>query len=205
LAIADGRGIVRDAMPHDRNVHRRGTIRLPNWDYRERGAYFVTICTHERAPLFEDERFAAIVTRAWLRSVNADTRIDWGDFVLMPNHIHGIIWLPYTNAVGAQRRPMSPDRSQHPQSSDSSERTSRHGAAPLRPATTKTMVLPGSLGAVVRAYKSFTANRINRVRGTPGAPVWQRNYYERVIRDEREVEAVRTYILDNPRMWAEDP
>jgi REP element-mobilizing transposase RayT len=57
----------------------------------------------------------------------------------------------------------------------------------------------------VRSFKAATAKRINNLRKTPGAPVWQRNYYERVIRGDRELEAVREYIVDNPRRWAEDP
>lgn len=61
-----------------------------------------------------------------------------------------------------------------------------------------------SLGAIVGSFKSVFARRINRLYRTPGAPVWQRNYYERVIRDERELAAIREYILDNPRKWADD-
>jgi hypothetical protein len=66
------------------------------------------------------------------------------------------------------------------------------------------MVTPGSLGAIVRAYKSAVARRINRLRETPGMAVWQRGYHERVIRSERHLDAVRAYILDNPRRWNED-
>jgi len=65
-------------------------------------------------------------------------------------------------------------------------------------------VVPGSLGAVIGNFKSVTARRINRVRKTPGAPVWQRNYYEHIIRNERELNAIRQYIRDNPARWAED-
>lgn len=57
----------------------------------------------------------------------------------------------------------------------------------------------------MRTFKAATAKRINNLRNTPGGPVWQRNYYERVIRDERELERARKYILDNPHRWAEDP
>lgn len=66
-------------------------------------------------------------------------------------------------------------------------------------------VEPRSLGAIVRAFKSAPTRRINEVRGTPDARFWQRNYYERVIRNERDLNAAREYIRDNPRKWAEDP
>ena len=62
----------------------------------------------------------------------------------------------------------------------------------------------GSLGAVVGNFKSVTARRINRIRKTPGAPVWQRNYYDRIVRNERELQAIRQTIADNPRNWEMD-
>ncbi len=65
-------------------------------------------------------------------------------------------------------------------------------------------VTPGSLGAIIRSFKSATTKRINQDRGTPGVPVWQRNYYERVIRKEREREAIRQYIAGNPSRWEGD-
>jgi hypothetical protein len=74
------------------------------------------------------------------------------------------------------------------------------GAAPLR-----ANVTADSLGAVVRAFKAATTRRINARRETPGAPVWQRNYYEHVIRNDADLDRIRAYILDNPRKWSEDP
>ena len=61
-----------------------------------------------------------------------------------------------------------------------------------------------SLGAIVGNFKSLVARRINALRGTPGERVWQRGYYDRIIRDDRELEAMRTYIRDNPTRWAEN-
>lgn len=62
----------------------------------------------------------------------------------------------------------------------------------------------GSLGAIVGNFKSVTTRRINRMRKTPGGPVWQRNYYEHIIRDEGELRRIRNYILANPARWAQD-
>jgi len=192
-------------MSYNPETRHRRSIRLSTWDYRERGAYFVTVCTHERTTLFEDRRFAAIAQKAWFRFVNPEACLEHGDFVMMPNHVHGIIWLPRATAVGAQRQSLSVARDVYPRADIEVDQAISHGAAPLqRPDGAATSVLPGSLGAVVRAYKSFTATRINRVRGMRSAPVWQRNYYERVIRDDRELERAREYGLDNPRKWAED-
>jgi hypothetical protein len=65
-------------------------------------------------------------------------------------------------------------------------------------------VAPGSIPAIVRAYKSAVTLRVNLIRGTPGADVWQRNYYEHIIRDDDELRRARQYILDNPLHWALD-
>ncbi|MGQ9828175.1 MAG: transposase, partial [Roseiflexus sp.] len=73
-----------------------------------------------------------------------------------------------------------------------------------KPTTSMINVMPGSIGAIVRAFKSATTKRINESRHTPGAPVWQRNYYECIIRDERALECIRAYIIANPLRWALD-
>ena len=65
-------------------------------------------------------------------------------------------------------------------------------------------VTPGSLGAIVGNFKSVTARRINRIRRTPGMPVWQRNYYEHVVRNESGLNAIRQYIAGNPARWKWD-
>ncbi len=180
------------------DVHHRRSIRLPAYDYAQAGAYFVTICTHERELLFEDTGLRSVVYNGWsdLKKRFSFVRLD--QFVIMPNHIHGIIWIRRPD-VGAQlvaNRQHTPlmeviDR-------QNGIRLSDH-AAPLHPA-----VVPRSLGAIVRSFKAVTAKRINRFRGTPGARQWQRDYYERIIRDEDELTRIRQYIRDNPAKWAED-
>ncbi len=100
------------------------------------------------------------------------------EFVVMPNHIHGIIRIVDvpSGPVGAQRR-CAPTNEKRPH------------------------VKPGSLGAIVRSFKSAVTKRINLLRGTPGARVWQRNYYEHIIRTERALDAIRRYIAHNPIRW----
>lgn len=188
-------------MPYKRDVHRRRSVRLPAWDYREQGAYFVTICTHERELVFQDASLRLIATEVWRDVAWTDDRTR-DEFVVMPNHVHGIIWLLGANVVGAQQ-PEVPMTEQYSGSVHDSLARSPV-AAPLRHLDLGRRVEPGSLSAIVRTFKAATAKRINNVRGTPGAPVWQRNYYERVVRDDDELERVREYILDNPRGWAED-
>ena len=102
------------------------------------------------------------------------------EFVLMPNHVHGIIRLTddLPSSVGAGFKPaLTPPQSEP-----------RHG-----------------LPEIIRGFKAFSSRGINQLRGTPGASVWQRNYYEHVVRGEGDLDAIRRYILGNPLKWAEDP
>jgi REP element-mobilizing transposase RayT len=167
---------------------------LPFHDYRLPGAYFVTICTFKRDLLFGAIRQNEIVLNEFGHAVEETWRSvakhfpDWraDSFVVMPNHFHGILLIErepdVTAGVGA-----------------------RHDA-PLRPfAPGRRVLLRGSLGAVVIQFKSAAARHINILRGTPGASVWQRNYYERVLRGDRELLLAREYIRDNPARWAQDP
>jgi len=165
----------------------RRSIRAKGWDYTNAGPYFVTLVTHERRMLFGDvadglitlSPFGRVVREEWEASANIRQELSLDIFIVMPNHVHAIVWLSDAIDTGDQR-------------------VGAHGRAPLqRPAR--------SLGSFIAGFKSASTKRINQLRGTPGAPVWQRNYYERVIRNERELEAVRTYIDGNPAGWPDDP
>ncbi len=194
-------------MRYNPDVHHRRSIRLPAYDYAQPGAYFVTVCTHLGRCTFDDPRLKAVAEEVW-RTITSAGDVTSDEFVVMPNHVHGIVWIsggiPGAAAVGAQQ----PDTRQ---SGDALAQVWQLGtegavAAPLRGLGFRQRpVMPGSLAAVVRAYKSATAKRINNVLQAPGAPVWQRNYWERIIRNDWELDRIRQYIRDNPRRWAEDP
>ena len=160
-------------MPADATRHRR-SIRLRDYDYSTTGAYFVTICTHERGCLFGEvvegqmrlNEAGGMVESVWNLLPQRYPGITLDAFVVMPNHIHGIVSID--GPVGAiHELPLHQRRS---------------------------MTLP----KVVGYLKMNSAKHINQLRNTPGIPVWQRNYYERVIRDDRELAAIRQYIADNP-------
>jgi len=146
----------------------RRALRLPTWDYAETGAYFVTATTIDRRPIFGE-----IVERCWHDLVAHYSNVALDQFCVMPNHVHGVIWIRGAGRAGLillRKDAPTPDR--------------RHG-----------------LPEIVRAFKTFSARRINEARGAPGTAVWQRNYYERVIRDDRELNAIREYIQTNPLRW----
>ena len=201
-------------MPYNPRVHRRRSIRLPGCDYTQARAYFVTVCTAQKQCLLgevvnEDvvlSDFGHIVHEEWQNTAILRPYVGLDAFVVMPNHVHGIIIIHDTNTVGAQRAAPLHTAPQHV-----NERNIGN-AAPLHTATrreasrgtTSGNVAPGSLGAIVRSFKSTVTKRVNEARQTAGEPFWQRNYYERVIRHEEEYNRNRAYILDNPTKWIED-
>ncbi len=190
-------------VKYNPEIHHRRSIRIPEYDYAQRGAYFVTICTHGRECIFSDPGMAEIVAGAWRAVVAIRGAID--EFVVMPNHVHGIVWI-----VGTQQHhrglrggpPVLPKTGATPIPVDGVAASLRRGR---RFAFIQRPVESGSLSAIVRTFKSATAKRINNLRGTPGAPLWQRNYYEHIVRDEDDLHRIRQYIRDNPLKWDEDP
>jgi len=172
-------------MPYDARYHHRRSIRLPDHDYRSPGAYFVTICVYGRECLLGEvvdgemrlNDWGHIAWDCWQALPEHFAHVELDAWVVMPNHLHGILVIT-DPVVGAQH------------------------AAPLP--EPRTNVQPGSLGAIIRSFKSAATKRINQLRGTPGTRFWQRNYWEHVIRDERSLNRIREYIQNNPAQWAED-
>lgn len=169
-------------MKFDLQKHHRRSIRLKGYDYSQAGAYFVTIVAWHHEMLFGDivggevvlSELGKIVHDEWDRTAIVRPNVELGEYIVMPNHFHGI--LIFTNeghAVGVTRR------------------------------VTPTLQ-SGSLGAVVGQFKSIVTKRINRLRDTERVSVWQRNYYERVIRNESEMDRISRYIVSNPSQWADD-
>ena len=161
---------------------RRRSLRLREYNYASPGAYFITICTKDRLSLFGDitkgnmrlTEYGRIVFQEWEISTKIRQEITLDAFVVMPNHLHGIIFIEESN-VGATG--WSPSRS-----------------GPRR----------RSLGSFLSGFKSATTRQINELRQTPGLLVWQRNYYEHVIRNEQSLNRIREYIAGNPARWDVD-
>lgn len=146
--------------------------------------YFLTICSYRRQLLFGHvvdgviklNELGEIVCDEWRKSANIRCELELDAFIVMPNHVHGIVVLNGPNVVGATVR--SPSR-----------------AGPYK----------HSLGAFVGGFKSAVAKRINLLCGAPEPPIWQRNYYKHVIRDEESLNRIREYVLNNPKQWDSDP
>jgi putative transposase len=163
-------------------------------------AYFVTICTHGGECRFDHPVLRRVVETAWLGMPRHFARLSLDAWVVMPNHFHGILVLSDTDALGAMPSPAGPSQPQASHqvaASSSAEGSGRNASPPRLPCG----AAPGSPGAIIGNFKSTTARRINRIRKTPGASVWQRNYYEHIIRTERALTAIREYIAGNPARW----
>ena len=136
-----------------------------------------------------------IVADEWLKSARIRAEIELDAWVVMPNHIHGILTI--TDVGGECNRRSRTDQRSLTTGVGVPGRGDRR-VAPTGPG-------PRSVGAIMAGFKSASARRINAFRDTPGASVWQRNYYEHVIRYEAVLNRIRQYIAENPARWAEDP
>ena len=181
-------------MSYDPGTHSRRSIRLTAYDYSRPGAYYVTICTGDKECLFggivdgqmHPNEYGKIAHGEWWRSEKIRPRIQLDAWVVMPNHVHGILMIGRGTAVvadigcrGTARRAPTAEQFGKP--------------------------LSGSLPTLIRAYKSAVTKRINQVRNTPGKAVWQRGYYEHIVRNEGELSRIREYITTNPIRWPSDP
>jgi REP element-mobilizing transposase RayT len=185
--------------------HRR-SIRLGGYDYASEGAYFVTICTQDRACVFgtigdgviQANDAGRMVERWWNELPRAFADIETDAFVVMPNHVHGVVVL-----VGADQR-VCPDGDATHGADDRVDRGG-HIGPPLRNRPPRRASLP----RIVQWFKTMTTNeyiRGVRNRAWPAfrGRLWQRNYYESIIRDEDSLNRVRAYVSANPARWLTD-
>jgi REP element-mobilizing transposase RayT len=195
-------------MAFDPGKHHRRSVRLPFYDYSQAGMYFGTLCTLDRKSIFgliEDGQTALnpigeIARSCWMEMPGHFPGLILDQFVLMPNHLHGILTMEeQTDPISVGARYTSP---LHPTLQVPSESDSLPDRF-IETRRKQPKCYP--LGTIIGTYKSSASRAINRLRNTPGAPVWQRNYYERVIRSDAELHALREYIVNNPLKWDLDP
>ena len=182
------------------DIHHRRTIRLQGYDYAQKGMYFITLCVKERECIFgtivENEMFlnriGQIVADEWINSIKIRNNVIIHDFIVMPNHLHGIVEITYNKNDKSQIGEfVSPKK---------------------------------SIGAIVRGFKVATTKRIKDFVISVGANdnsfnvnsplqewiinhlphIWQRNYYEHIIRDYNDHERIANYINTNPSRWEKD-
>jgi REP element-mobilizing transposase RayT len=186
-----GEGVMkRSAMPAKKTtippLPHRHSIRLASYDYSQPGAYFVTLVTHQRQCLFGQiinskmhySAMGRVADEHWRAIPDHFPQVELGPYIIMPNHIHGIIII-HPSPVGASQ-----------------------GYAPTTAPTMPNGPKRGSVGAILGAYKMSVTRRTNC--DGQHSPIWQRNYYEHILRSEEELQHFIAYIQNNPSRWQSD-
>lgn len=169
-----------EQLASHRSPRTRRSTRLRDYDYAQPGMYFFTVCTHKREALFGEVTQGEMrvndlgdsVWQEWHNSATVRPEVQLDAFMVVLNHAHGVILLKGPGFVRAT------------------------GGSPFSSGPSKY-----SLGAFIAGFKAASTKRIKAARRTPKAPVWQRNYYDHIVRDERSLTRMREYILNNPLKW----
>ena len=200
-------------MTYNPQEHNRRSIRLKGYDYTSPGSYFVTICTQDRVHLFGQvvdaemqlNPYGRVVDTYLSRIPDHFPHVTLDAWVVMPNHVHAIITITADHRRGDA---ILDSLSGMMDDADSDTSSALSGdcriASPLPPPQHPTGAPSGSLGAIVGNFKSIATRRINRMRHTPGADVWQRNYWEHIIRNQAAYKRIEAYIHNNPARWEQD-
>ncbi|MCL2683218.1 MAG: transposase [Bacteroidales bacterium] len=173
-------------MRYNSNIHHRRSIRLKGYDYSQAGLYFVTICVRNREHLFGEIQnwemvlngYGEIVARCWSEIPKHYPNTILHEFVVMPNHVHGIIQI--IEPVGAQN------------------------FVPLHIPKQNTFqkIIPRSIGSIIRGFKIGVTKQLNQFECF--GVIWQRNYYEHIILTNRSYQYIANYIINNPKNWEKD-
>lgn len=185
-------------------LHNRRSIRLKNYDYSSEGLYFITLCSEDRKNIFGEisdgelilNPLGEIAKEEWLRTPKIRPNLSLGEYIIMPNHLHGIIHIDYQ---------IKKKKTENTRKFESPSQT---------------------IGAIIRGFKGATTKRINifirEIKDNSGsstgelqfAPtdiilsgkgsIWQRNYYEHIIKTEKAYENISNYIINNPKNWLND-
>jgi len=197
----DGKNLrYNKTMKYDPQKHHRRSIRLQGYDYARAGMYYVTIVVQGREPptgtmcLFGEivdgemmlNEYGQIAAETWQWLEEQYPYVELGAWVVMPNHAHGIIILHEDGRGGSRTAPTTGEPPLQP------------AEPPLQPAK------PKPLGGLIGAFKTVSTKKINILRNTEGAVVWQRNYYEHIIRNDDDYNRIHIYIENNPAAWMDD-
>ncbi|MFH1838509.1 MAG: transposase [Candidatus Kuenenbacteria bacterium] len=166
-------------IDHKNNIKHRFSIRLKGYNYSRVWMYFVTICIKDRKCLLGNiinekiilNELGRIVKKCWEEIIIHYPNIELDEFIIMPNHLHGIIFITDDLVRVQNFEPLQENKYQH--------------------------IISGSIGAIIRGFK-IGVKKIYR------QSIWQRNYYEHIIRNENSLEKIRNYIYNNPNNWQND-
>lgn len=185
-------------MRYDPGKYHRRSIRLNGYDYSMEGAYFVTIVAQNRECIFGDivdcemrlNDLGELIQSGWGTLPERFPNVELDGFVVMPNHFHGIMVIRDDECRGEVASPTA----------TGGETLTGGETPPLQRTDTRRP----TLGSIVAYYKYETTKRINAIRDSQGTPVWQRNYYDHIVRNDRELNRIREYIANNAANWNSD-
>jgi len=206
-------------MAYNPNIHHRRSIRLKGYDYSQAGAYFITICCKDRkcrfgkivvgASVMELNECGQIAYDEWLKLSERFSNFELDVFQIMPNHMHGIIVL--NDIVGATLAVAQNAVVQNAVVQNAVAQNVPNGIIALNDVGATARVAPtttnATIGDIVGAYKSLVANGcldIYKTKNETMGKLWQRNYYEHIIRNEQSYQTISDYIINNPAKWKDD-
>ena len=202
------------------NLPQRRSMRLRDYDYSQPGAYFVSICVQHRKCLFgtiidgkmQLNKIGQIVVECWNHIPQHFPSVELVDYVIMPNHMHGIIAWNITDTGTPYAPESAPNRRGKitPPTSTSESAPNRRGevtspalaseSAPNR----RGKVTSPALGKIMAYFKYQSTKRINQYYNRAPTRIWQRNYHDHVIRDDKDLQRLHQYIQENPMKWSLD-
>ena len=190
-------------MPYNPNIHHRRSVRLQGYDYSQAGAYFITICCDDRKCLFGNiingemnlNDAGKIADECWIEIPKHFPNAVLHEYVVMPNHVHGIVELADRNNVGAENF--------LPLQNDTGIPVGVQNFEPLHPKQNAFQkMIPRSIGSIVKGFKIGVTIRAKQF--LPDIKIWQRNYHEHIIRNEQSYLTISEYIINNPKNWKDD-
>lgn len=202
-------------MEYDPKIHHRRSIRLQSYNYSWPGAYFVTICASKKGCNFgeiieskmHENDCGCVVRQQWLESAKIRKELDLDAFIVMPNHVHGILWI-----LGPKGEHVLTNSGVGPSGGRPGPNAIRPykweirstGRTPFGPTNPIPPMRSRSLASWAAGFKSAVTSRVRKIWDKPRAEVWQEDYFERIIRDEVELNRIREYIQTNPLRWGWD-
>lgn len=204
-------------MDKFKNKYRIASARLQTWDYGSNGAYFITICTHNRKHYFGEivdgkmqlNDIGKLAEQFWLEITNHFSFIELGNFVVMPNHVHGILIIdktepPATNNHNNDNNDNNVETLHCNVSTNTKTKTKTHtNAIPIIKNEQMANISPkqGSISTIIRSYKSVVSKNAHFIHADFN---WQSRFHDHIIRNSAEFERIQNYISNNPLKWKDD-
>jgi REP element-mobilizing transposase RayT len=193
-------------MSYDPNIHHRHSIRLKGYDYSQEGLYFITICCQGRICRFGKIKNGKMILndtgniaqQCWLDIPQHFPHVELHEYVVMPNHIHGIVELTETGVVdecGDERRGEKFFALQNKCVGECGDKC--EGEKFFAPTAQRPHGASRTIGSIIRGFKIGVTKQL-------GGSIWQRNYYEHIIRNEQAYQNISNYIIHNPETWRND-